>query len=745
VTEHQFTNHLVHETSPYLLQHVHNPVDWYPWGSEALERSRRQDKPIFLSIGYSACHWCHVMEHESFEDPETAALMNEHFVNIKVDREERPDLDHIYMASVQMMTRHGGWPMSVFLTPDLEPFYGGTYFPPEPRHGLPSFKQILAGVADAWRNRRDEITRSAGGITGALQQMNQLASVPGSAPSLELIDRAVRALERDFDPGYGGFGSAPKFPHPMDIKVCLRHWKRTGSEQSLEMATRTLDHMARGGIYDQLGGGFHRYSTDERWLVPHFEKMLYDNALLAQTYLEAFQATRNTEYESTVRETLDYVLREMTAPDGGFYSTQDADSEGVEGKYFVWSHDEVQLVLGPDAAKVFTYVYDVTPEGNWEHANILNRPKTLDQCARLLGIETAELRQSLAEWRRQLFAVRARRTPPGRDDKILVAWNGLMIDAMARAYQILGAETYLQASCRAADFILDSLWTPIDPAATVRQAAASSTDATGESGKNRESRIENRLRHSYKDGRARFNAYLDDYAAFIDSLVTLYESTFEPRWLVAAVELAEVMVEQFWDEAGSSFFFTPREHEPLITRVRDLHDSATPSGNSLAVMALLRLGRLTARNDFVEKAERTLQSFAGVMSQSPRAAGQMLIAVDFLLRQPMEIVIAPPAGDIATDETASVLRVIREAFLPNKVVTATPAMTSRRAGRTPRDADRHAATGDLERLIPLVREKTAVGSRVAVYICQNYACQAPVSGVEALREELSRYSASGAN
>jgi uncharacterized protein YyaL (SSP411 family) len=717
MAEHAFTNHLANETSPYLLQHAHNPVDWYPWGTEALERSKREDKPIFLSIGYSACHWCHVMEHESFEDPATAAVMNEHFVNVKVDREERPDLDHIYMAAVQLMTRHGGWPMSVFLTPELEPFYGGTYFPPQPRHGMPSFQQVLLGVADAWRNRRGEISRSAIGISSAIKQMNEVVGDQGTSPGLDLIDGAVRELERSFDPGYGGFGSAPKFPHPMDLKVCLRHWQRTASEQSMEIVRRTLDHMARGGIYDQLGGGFHRYSTDERWLVPHFEKMLYDNALLTQTYLEAFQAFREPAYARVARETLDYVLREMTAPEGGFYSTQDADSEGVEGKYFVWSLDELERVLGKDAARLFAYVYDVTAEGNWEEHNILNRPKTEDQCARLLGVATDELERSLAESRAKLFAVRAARIAPGRDDKILVAWNGLMIDAMARGFQVLGDRKYLEAAQRAASFILNHMCAPAD-------SAQSST----------------RLRHSYKDGQARFNAYLDDVAALIDGLVSLFESDFDARWLASALDLAAFMLDQYWDDTGGSFFYTPRQHETLITRVRDAHDGATPSGNSLAVTALARLGRLSGRGDLAEKAERALQSFAGVMGQAPRASGQMLVAVDFIQRRPIEIVVAAPPGESGARDAAAALEAIRQEFLPSKVLVMTPAN-----GPDAAAAGGMGRGGTIESLIPLVKDKPAVGGRVTAYICENYACRAPVVGIDEIRKAIHGYATAGAN
>ncbi len=708
-------NRLAQETSPYLLQHAQNPVDWHAWGQEAIERARREDKPIFLSIGYSACHWCHVMEHESFEDPEIAALMNEYFVNIKVDREERPDLDQIYMNAVQMMTRHGGWPMSVFLTPDLEPFYGGTYFPPSDRMGMPGFRRILVGVADAWKNRRDEVTRSGAQLAGALRQMNELAG-NDTAPSLELVDRAVSTLARSFDRDHGGFGGAPKFPHPMDLRLCLRHARRTGSEQSLEMVTTTLDHMARGGIYDQLGGGFHRYSTDERWLVPHFEKMLYDNALLAQTYLEAYQAVRRPEFARVARQTLDYVLCEMTAPEGGFYSTQDADSEGVEGKFYVWSLAEINQMLDKEAAATFAYAYDVTAEGNWEGHNILQRPKTIEQCARLLGVDRAALERSLDASRARLRAARAQRVPPGRDDKVLVAWNGLMIDAMALGYQVLGEPRYLEAARRAAEFILNRLWR--GGADTLHGAAAPAADAARPGAEPADGHL---LLHSYKDGRARFNAYLDDYACLSHALVTLYESDFQPHWIAEALELTAVMIDQFWDESGKSFFYTGRSHEPLVARTRDVHDTATPSGNSMAVTALARLGKLTGHGALVAKAEETLRSFTGLMEQMPAAVGQMLLALHFLLDHPSEIAIVPGESPGQADEAVAALRAVRDRFLPNKVV----------ALRLPGPA-----RAETERLLPLLANRPAVAGQTTVYLCENNACRAPIIGAQALAAAL---------
>src|SRR5262249_36113612 len=472
-------NRLAGETSPYLLQHASNPVNWYPWGSEALARARSENKPIFLSIGYSACHWCPVMERESFENPEIAALMNEPFINVKVDREERPDLDQIYMSAVMAMTGHGGWPMSVFLTPDCKPFFGGTYFPPTDSRGMAGFPRVLQSVHQAWIERRDEIAESAALMTEQLRAVGTITKGTGAVDS-RLLDRAARTLLRNFDPQHGGFGQAPKFPHPMDLKVLLRYHLRTQDDQALHVVRHTLDKMARGGIYDHLGGGFARYSTDERWLVPHFEKMLYDNALLASAYLEAYHATRDADFGRVARETMDYVLGRMTDPGGAVYSTEDADSEGVEGKYYVWSLGEVTDVLGARAAKAFAYVYDVTEQGNWEGHNILNLPRTVGQAAKLLGRDPDELGAELAAGRAKLRAVREARVPPGQDTKVLVSWNGLMIAALAEGGRILKDERYLDAAGRAAGFILGRM-----------------------------RREDGRLLHTYRDGRARLDAYLD--------------------------------------------------------------------------------------------------------------------------------------------------------------------------------------------------------------------------------------------
>lgn len=683
------SNRLAGETSPYLLQHRHNPVDWYPWGPEALARARAEDRPIFLSIGYSACHWCHVMERESFEDPAIAAMMNERFVNIKVDREERPDLDNLYMAAVQAMTGHGGWPMSVFLTPDLQPFYGGTYYPPADSRGMPGFPRVLLSVERAWQDRRDEIAAAADEMTDRLRAMGEL---PGNDPARELdvtlLDDAARSLGRMFEPVHGGFGTAPKFPHPMDLRVLIRHHARTGDQHALHMVRHTLDKMSRGGIYDQLGGGFARYSTDDRWLAPHFEKMLYDNALLTTVYLEAYQLSGEAEYARVARETIDYVLSRMTGPEGAFYSTEDADSEGVEGKFYVWTPDEIRAVLGPDRAATFAAVYDVAEGGNWEHRSILNLPEPIPAVARRLARDEASLRAELAEGRARLFEARERRVHPGKDTKVLTSWNGLMLAALAEASTVLDEPRYAAAAERAADFLL----------ATLRGA-------------------DGRLLRTFKDGRAKLNAYLDDYANLVDGLTRLFEATGTARWIEAALSLAEVMREEFHDTEGGGFFYVGASHEALIARQKDAYDNATPSGNAMAATALARLAALTGWDELDALARSTLRSVHVVMERMPTAAGQSLIALDFLLAPTREYTVS--AGSDAGEFRAA-LAVLARRFDPHKVVAPAPGPVAT----------------ELANLIPLLADRPARDGRVTTYICENFACRAPVVGVEALLEAI---------
>jgi uncharacterized protein YyaL (SSP411 family) len=664
-------------------------VDWYPWGPEALEKARRLDRPIFLSIGYSACHWCHVMEHESFENEEIARILNEHFISIKVDREERPDLDQIYMAAVQALTGQGGWPMTVFLTPDLKPFTGGTYFPPDDRYGRPGFMRVLLALAQWWQTRRDEINHSAMQLTEHLQSLGRLEPGEGElGPAI--LQQAVNGLARAFDSQNGGFGSAPKFPHPMDLRLLLRSWRRFGSEHALNMVRGTLDHMAKGGIYDHLGGGFARYSTDGRWLVPHFEKMLYDNALLTTCYVEAYQLTQEPAYRAVVEETVGWVLREMTSPEGPFYSTLDADSEGEEGKFYVWTADEIEQLLGADA-DLFSAVYGIDPQGNWEHGkNILHRVKTWEQLSRLHGRSEADLRQIIDRCRRKLFEVRSMRVWPGRDEKALTSWNGLMIAALAQASAVFEQPAWADAARRAADFILTRMRTPAGQL----------------------------LRTWSAPGVAKLNAYLEDYSFLLDALVSLYEATFDPRWIEQAVQLADVMVDQFWDEAEGGFFYTGRDHEQLIARGKDPHDNAIPSGGSMAVTALLRLYQLTGRNDLHERALRTLQLYRGVLTSHPLAAGQMLIALDFHLGPVKEIAVV---GDPDADETQRVLRSLRRPFEPHRVVALRPP----------------SASAELERLLPLLADRKAQGA-VTTYICHDFTCQAPLVGAAAVEAALEK-------
>jgi uncharacterized protein len=679
-------NRLQSETSLYLRQHATNPVDWYPWGPEALETAKRLDRPIFLSIGYSACHWCHVMEHESFEDEATAKFLNDHFVSIKVDREERPDIDNIYMTSLQVMTREGGgWPLSVWLTPDLHPFYAGTYFPPDDRYAphRPSFLGLLNGIVDAWKNRRDEIKDRSGEIVQFLAEAESVSKEGELTPAL--LSQAASAIQRNFDPTHGGFGREPKFPHALELRLLLRLAKRLKNDSALHMVRLSLDKMAMGGIYDQIGGGFHRYSVDRVWLVPHFEKMLYDNALLASAYVEAWQATKEPFYREVATETLEYVMREMTSPHGAFYSTLDADSEGEEGKFYVWSLKEIESLLGADEAALFAYVYGVTPEGNFEGHNILNRSKNWEQLARMQQTPEAELRKRIKESAGKLYDERAERVWPGRDEKILTSWNGLMIAAFAQAGAAFGDSRFLTAARRAAEFVLTKM----------RSADGSLFRTAGD------------------ESPAKLQAYSEDYAFFIDALVELYQATFEVRWLESALDLSERLRNQFGDPKGG-FFFTGANHETLIVRNKDSYDGSTPSGNSMAATALLKLGALTGRQDLTREAVKTLRAFREFMAESPSGAGQMLGALDFHFGPVQEYVLV---GSRQDSEVGEALKLLRERFDPHAVV----AFHDPNAGEAP------------TKLLPLLEGREMIDGKVTLYVCENYSCKAPLVGLGAIR------------
>ena len=681
-------NRLADESSPYLLQHATNPVNWFPWGEEALELAKKNSTPIFLSVGYSACHWCHVMAHESFEDEAIAEIMNDHFINIKVDREERPDLDEIYMNAVQMMTGSGGWPMSVFLTPDRVPFYGGTYFPPDNRYGRPGFPEVLKSVANHFRENPGRIKEASDKLMDGLSRMANLENRQGGLDA-ETVSRAFATMAQNFDTRNGGFGSQPKFPNTMNLSVFLREGSSGANEQAKEMAIFALKKMASGGIYDHLGGGFHRYSVDDRWLVPHFEKMLYDNALLSRLYLEAFQVQANPVFKRVVEETLDYVIREMTGVEGGFYSTQDADSEGEEGKFFVWDQEEVLGLLGSEIGERFCESYDVQPDGNFENGkSILNIPVNLEEIARSTGIVESDLISCLEKARKTLFEIREKRIKPGRDEKIQANWNGLMISSFALASQILKNEKYLEVAVSAADFILDRM-----------------RDDSG------------LLLHSYKDGRAQQPGFQDDYAFLIGALIDLYEATFQAKWLEIAESLCEDMVDQFWDEKEGGFFFTGVHHESLIVRSKNPYDNALPSGNSVGVLVLMRLGYFFDREDFKAKALKTLSLFQPFMNEVPTGFGQMLCALNYAMEGPREIAIAGSPDDPQTQE---LLRTVARHYVPNRVI----------ALRNPEASD------ELTSRIVLLANKEMIGGKPAAYVCRNFACDHPVTNPEDLARQL---------
>jgi len=684
VADHKHTNNLINETSPYLLQHAHNPVDWYPWGEAALNKARAEDKPILLSIGYSACHWCHVMEHESFENEDIARLMNENFVNIKVDREERPDLDQIYMNAVQMMTGQGGWPMTMFLTPEGVPFYGGTYFPPRDRHNMPGFPRILASVAQAYRSQPDQVASTATAMLGELRRVS-LAESSNEVLTREVLDNAFRRISANYDRTNGGFGGAPKFPPAMNLEFFLHTHHRTSSAEALEMVKHTARKMAEGGMYDQLGGGFHRYSVDAKWLVPHFEKMLYDNALLSRMYLHLYQVTKNPDARRIAEETLDYVVREMTDSDGGFYSSQDADSEGEEGKFFVWTRQEVLDSLGEHDGILFCDYFDVTERGNFEGQNILNIASSIEDTAARNKISVDDLQAVIDRGRQKLFALREQRLKPGRDEKVLTAWNGLMLASFAEASAILERSDYGNIAEANARFLIDRL------------------------------QKDGLLLRTYKDGQAKLNAYLEDYACLVDGLISLYEATGELTWIEHAASLAEKMIEQFWDEDEGGFFFTGKSHEQLIVRSKEFMDNATPSGNSIATLSLLRLGLLTSNDDYRRRATAVLRLIANQIRRYPSAFGFALAALDFYLDSPPEVVLVGQPGT-ALD---NLFRVVWQTYLPNRVI----ALCSR--------DHQHAAA-----LVPLFTGRNTLTTQPTAFVCRANTCQQPVTNPSDFLKQL---------
>ena len=672
--EHKHTNHLIHETSPYLLQHAHNPVDWYSWGDEAFQKARSENRPILLSIGYSACHWCHVMERESFEDEKIAALMNDLFVNIKVDREERPDLDEIYMNAVQMLTGRGGWPMTVFLTPEGKTFYGGTYFPPEDRYGVPGFPKILQGVANAYREKPQDVERSVEQILAALQRMS-LSTESQQPFSSDIIGQSAEQLAQAYDTDRGGLGKAPKFPNVGVYELFLRHYHHSKGRRFLEMVTHTLTKMAQGGIYDHLGGGFHRYSVDAKWLVPHFEKMLYDNAQLVRIYAQVYCVTGEPLFKQVVDETMTYLMREMLHTEGGFYSTQDADSEGEEGKFFVWTEEETSQILGEESSEIFCRIYDVSEAGNFEEKNILHPILTLEQASKFFRRDLKEIESLVSDAKGKLFQEREKRPKPFRDEKILTSWNGLMLSGLAEALKISPHPSYLEAANRTVDFILTKMFR------------------------------DGRLLHTYKSGPGKILGYLDDYAFLAAGLLDLFEATVNRAHLDRALELAEIMLHEFWDEAGGGFFYTGRSHERLIAQSKPIFDGSIPSGNAVATQVLLRLYHYTGKEDYLKRAERILRAYYNAMENQPFGFAHMLAALDFYLQKPKEVVLV---GDKKDPETAGLLTKIHSLYLPN--------MTLQLA--SPDDS--------LEKISPLLAGKKQFAGKPTVYVCHNFTCSRPV-------------------
>ena len=673
--EAKHTNRLSRETSPYLLQHAHNPVDWYPWGDEAFEKAKSENKPILLSIGYSACHWCHVMEHESFENEKIAALMNELFVNIKVDREERPDLDEIYMNAVQMLTGRGGWPMTMFLTPDRKPFYGGTYFPPEDRQGMPGFPRILMGVSQAYRERPEDVQKSVSQILTALQRMAESQETSKNL-SPAVVAAGAENIARAYDSDNGGLGQAPKFPNAGVYELFLRHYSHSKNERFLEMVIHTLTKMGQGGIYDHLGGGFHRYSVDAKWLVPHFEKMLYDNAQLVRIYANAYTISREPLFKSIVEETVGYLFREMLDPKGGFYSTQDADSEGEEGKFFVWTAEEINRVIGESEGEIFCRMYDVGEPGNFEGKSILHPILTVDQAGKLFRKEPRDIEAIVARAKEKLFAEREKRVKPFRDEKIITAWNGLMLSGLAEAIKLSENPAWIDAAARPVEFIFSDM-------------------ARG-----------GLLLHTHKDGQSKLLGYLDDYAFLAVGLLDLYEAVLDRTYLDRAIQLTDVLLREFWDERDGGFFFTGKSHEPLISRAKPVFDASIPSGNAMATQLLLRLHHLTGDDRYRTPAEKILRSYYDAMESQPFGLAHMLCVLDFYLQGAKEIVIV---GNLAESGVKELIAQVNATYLPNKVLQLARPGTA------------------LAAISPLLQGKSQVDGKPTAYVCQNFTCSPPVT------------------
>jgi uncharacterized protein len=692
-----YTNHLIHQSSPYLLMHAHNPVDWYSWGREAFELARRENKPIFLSVGYSTCHWCHVMERESFSNPEIAKIMNEHFVNIKVDREERPDVDKMYMTFVQATTGSGGWPMSVFLTPDLKPFFGGTYWPPDSRYGRSGFRTVLERVAEAWKKDRTRIEQSATDVVEQLEKAVNAPSPEDAHITEATLSRAYQQIKSGYDPAHGGFGGAPKFPRPVVFNFLLRYYARTGDKEALQMTLHTLHAMADGGIHDHLGGGFHRYSVDAAWHVPHFEKMLYDQAQLAIAYLQAYQITHDPFYTDTVRDILGYVLRDMRSAQGGFFSAEDADSqiergkpEHGEGAFYLWTARQIEDTLGREQAAIFDYYYDVKPGGNvadhndpqgeFSGKNILQVAYSVDETATHFAKPPAEIRAALADARKKLLAARDERPRPALDDKVLTSWNGLMISAFARAGQVLDDPAYIQAAQSAADCIQSKLYNPQDGT----------------------------LKRRYRAGDVGINGFLDDYTNLIQGLLDLYEASFRVPDLAWAIKLEETQNRLFWDDKAGGYFQTPPTDSSILVRMRDAYDGAEPSANSVAAMNLLRLSEMASRPAWREQAQKLFLAFSRQISDSPETVPQMEAAVDFALSKPRQVVIA---GDLSSPETQALLHVVNQRYLPNKIVIVVDDANGRQ----------------LARWLPFIQGMHPIDGKATAYVCENFSCKLPTS------------------